>query len=132
MSQPKIGEIIDFPEVWIKILDHSIMQIHTKVKDEFEIEHSRKICAERIKISNGKKFSLLHTSEKFVIPSKEVREFVATEERSELVLADAFVINTLPQRMTAKFFIQFNNPVRPTKIFDNVEEAIEWLKQFEE
>lgn len=130
MNEIDSEKVIDIPEAWIKIIDDSILHIHTKVKDEFELPHAQKIAAERVKFCGNKKYPILHTAEKFVIPSQEVREFVATEERSKLITADAFVVRSLPQRIAANFFMRFNNPVRPTRIFDSKEEAIEWLRQF--
>ncbi len=120
---------IDLPEATIQFLEERIMHIHIKVEHEFELEHSKKILEARTRLAAGRKMAILYTATKFVIPSREVREFLATEERSHLVLADAFVINSLPQRLAVKFFIQFNKPVRPTRFFESSENALNWLQK---
>lgn len=121
--------VIDLPEATISVPEYGIMKIHIKVEDEFTIENSMAIVKARTKLADGRKMAMLYTTEtKFVIPSKEVREYVATEKRSELVIADAFVIGSLAQRLAVRFFIRFNKPVRPTRFFDNEESAIEWLR----
>lgn len=121
--------IIDLPEATISILEEGIMKVHIKVEDEFTIDDSKAIVEARTKLANGRKMAMLYTtSTKFVIPSKEVREYVATEERSEFVTADAFVISSLAQRLAVRFFIRFNKPVRPTRFFESEEAALEWLQ----
>ncbi len=40
------------------------------------------------------------------------------------------MISDLPQKIVGNFFLKFDKPARPTKIFTKEEEAVEWLKQF--
>lgn len=114
----------------IAIREDGIMHVHVKVELNFEIEHSREIVAARTKLAAGRAFPILYTATKFVVPSAEVRNYVASEDRSELVTADAFVINSLPQRITARLYRVINKPVRPTRIFECAEEAALWLKSY--
>lgn len=44
--------------------------------------------------------------------------------------ADAFVIKSMAQKILANFYIKINKPERPTKFFNNKDEAINWLKPF--
>lgn len=123
-------QFIDIPAATIRIREEGFLHIHIKIEDEFTIEHSASIVKARTELADGRKMPILYTATKFVIPSKEVREYVASESRSELVVADAFVINSLPQRMMVRFFLKFNKPVRPTQFFDEETSAVRWLKQF--
>jgi hypothetical protein len=43
--------------------------------------------------------------------------------------ADAFVINSLPQRIIANFYVMIMRPERPTKFFNSKEEAVKWMKK---
>ncbi len=123
---------IELPEATICVCEMGIMHIHIKIEDEFTIAHADALVNARTEIAQGRKMPILYTSTKFVIPSKEVREYVASENRSSLVVADAFVINSLPQRLAARFFLRFNKPVRPTRFFENKEQALKWLRTFVE
>ena len=125
-----MDKTIDIEAATIKLREDGIMHVHIKIKMNFELEHSMQIVAARTKLAAGQSYPMLYTATKFVIPSAEVREYVASESRSKLVSADAFVINSLPQRIIANFYRKFNKPVRPTKVFDNVDEAIKWLKNY--
>lgn len=44
--------------------------------------------------------------------------------------ADAFVISSMVQKILANFYIKVFKPERPTKFFNNKDEASKWLKQF--
>lgn len=122
---------IDLPSADINIYSNDIMHIHIKVRNTFELSDSMEIVEARTKLAQGKKYPVLYTTEhSFVTPSKEVNNYVASEERSKLVIADAFVMKSLPQRLAAKTYMLFKGPVRPTRFFSNESDAIEWLKTF--
>ncbi len=44
--------------------------------------------------------------------------------------ADAFVIQSIAQKLVANFYIKMVRPERPTKFFTSKEEAMKWLRQF--
>jgi len=44
--------------------------------------------------------------------------------------ADAFVISSMVQKILANFYIKVFKPERPTKFFNNKDEASIWLRQF--
>lgn len=110
--------------------DDGILHIHIKVDEVFEMADSIELLKTRTALVAGRKTPIIYTCTQFVIPSKEVREFVASEARSTLVLADAFVVNSLPQRLMANLFIRINKPVRPTKVFNNFDAACLWAKTY--
>lgn len=114
----------------IELRPDGILHIDIKVDEVFELEHSQEMIEARTKLVEGKKTPIVYTCTQFVIPSKEVRELVASEQRSEMVLADAFVVNTMPQKIMASLFIRINKPVRPTRVFSTFEAAIEWVDTF--
>jgi hypothetical protein len=58
----------------------------------------------------------------------EVRNYLVQPQRAERVCADALVINNLPHRLLADFYLKFNRPDIPTRFFSSEEEAREWLK----
>lgn len=44
--------------------------------------------------------------------------------------ADAFVIQSIAQKLMANFYIKIFVPERPTKFFTTKEEALTWLEQY--
>jgi hypothetical protein len=47
-------------------------------------------------------------------------------------VADAFVIDSLAQRILGNFYLKFNKPQFPTRFFNSKEEALIWLEAFVE
>jgi len=121
---------VNIPAANIKIRPDGIMHVHVKVQTHLEIEDSIAIIEARTKLANNRSYPIMYTATKLVIPTPEARVNIATEKRSKLVKADAFVVNSLPQRLMAKIYRVVNKPVRPTQYFETEESAIEWLKNF--
>lgn len=44
--------------------------------------------------------------------------------------ADAFVIQSIAQKLVANFYIKMVRPERPTKFFTSKQDAVKWLGQF--
>lgn len=61
--------------------------------------------------------------------SKEAREYIASETVCSILKADAFVINGLAMRIIGNGYLKINKPRRPTRVFNSVTEAINWLKR---
>lgn len=62
----------------------------------------------------------------------EVREWAADRTKNNHTHSDAIVIKNLSQKLIANFYLKFNQPGKPTKIFYSLENAIEWtLEQIE-
>lgn len=57
----------------------------------------------------------------------EARNFYAESEYSKYRYADAFIVNSLPMRLLVNFFIAFNKPKIPSKMFNNKESALNWI-----
>jgi len=115
----------------INICTNGIMHIHVKVKGVFSIEHSKEIVAARTSLAGNRKYPVLYTLEDaFLTPSKEVSQYVASDERSTLIIADAFIVESFPQRLAARAYRLFSKPVRPTAFFSTKGKAIQWLQSF--
>jgi len=57
------------------------------------------------------------------------REIISKHvEYSKIRIAEAFLINSLANRLIVNFYIKFNRPSNPTKVFNHLESALEWLR----
>ena len=59
-----------------------------------------------------------------------VREYASSSEENNYTIADAIITSTLSLNMVAKFYVQYNKPHMPTKVFKSRDEAIQWLLSF--
>lgn len=108
-----------------------IIHVHNLIKGSVSIEASKSIVEGRTKLAQNKSHPMLYTSDSpTVTPSEELTEYLLTEERNRLVLADAFVITSFSQRLAAKMYYTLKKPIKPTAFFLNEEQAVQWLRKF--
>jgi hypothetical protein len=82
------------------------------------------------KFGGGKKYPLLLEGGKLTNVNLEARKFVAEKDSNPYSSAEAIIVKSLPQRLIGNFYMKFNKPGRPTKLFPNEAEAVIWLKRF--
>lgn len=124
-----LKEIV-IPCAIIKLRNDGILHIHVTIKDEIEIEHTKAIFEARNNLTENKSYKHLYTGGIYLNPSDEVKKFAASALRNENVIADAYVISSLSQRLMGNFYIKLNKPKRPTKLFTDPDKATEWLNNF--
>jgi hypothetical protein len=81
------------------------------------------------KISNGNKYCILVDALSDFTSTPEVRAKIATAEYASRRIATAFVTKSMANRLVGNFFIQFNKPATPTKLFSDEESALVWLNE---
>lgn len=84
--------------------------------------------AQWMRIHTTSKYKVLTVPQLNADIESEVRNYLVQPQRAERVIADALVINNLPHRLLADFYLKFNRPDIPTRFFSSEEEAREWLK----
>lgn len=61
----------------------------------------------------------------------EARQFFANDgPHIHLRKAQAIVVNNMQSKLLVNFYIKHHKPKNPTKLFDNLEDALDWIKQF--
>ena len=117
----------------ITLRSDKIIHIHNLIKGPMSMEVSKSIVEARTKLAKNKPYPMLYTADNpTVTASEELTEYLLTEERNRLVLADAFVITSFAQRLAAKMYFNLKKPVKPTSFFPNEEQAVKWLRKFVE
>jgi hypothetical protein len=114
----------------INLDNNTYLRINVLGNEEISVEDVKSIASSCQKIGGGKAYPLLIKVDKYTLPSAEARKFIAQADSNPYAKAEAYVISDLPQKIVGNFFLKFDKPARPTKIFTNEEEAMEWLKQF--
>jgi hypothetical protein len=96
---------------------------------EVELEDAIEIDKAFIKITNNTKFSVIvDARDKFSSITNDARNFFANDpEIIPIREKIAIVVNNMPTKILANFFMRFNRPQTPTKVFNNLEEAVKWL-----
>lgn len=98
---------------------------------ELDVKEARELLQATKEISGAKKVLVLNVAGKQTTATSAARDFAASPEAVEYTLAEAYVVNNLPQKIIANFYINFHKPLVPTKIFNNTDAAIIWLKSLD-
>lgn len=114
----------------VKLREDGILQITIHDNVEVGIDICKELTNAYEKLLGNKKALLLHLVGKFVTMDKESREYSASEIGLKFSKAEAFVINSLPQKLIGNFYMRVNKPAVPTRFFDSIEKAEEWLKNY--
>jgi hypothetical protein len=80
----------------------------------------------------GRKFPVLFIPGENSEVTSEFRKIASSGIANEVTIADAVVVESLSHRMVSNFYIKFNKPSRPTRIFNNPDDAVAWLKSHEQ
>lgn len=122
---------IELRSVEIKLRSDGIMQFDLKPCDDFSINDLKEVNAAADALGEeGKAYPRLTFVKYFLNMGQELRAYAASEESNRTTVAAAFVTNVLALKFVGNFYISFNKPVRPTRLFDSEEKAVEWLKSF--
>jgi hypothetical protein len=82
------------------------------------------------KISGGKKLPILVDFTALRGMEPDARDYYISERAGSLLAACGGITRSMIGRVISNFFIGFNKPPTPVKLFSTEEQSIEWLKQF--
>ena len=85
---------------------------------------------ERLTRAEDKEYPIFFDSRNITYFEKDARRYSSSEEGLKNLKAGAFLIDSKAHEIIGNFFLAFNKPKIPTKLFTNKEKAIEWLKQY--
>ena len=123
----------------IKDLGHSVIKLREDGFVEIDCNNNHEYSVEDIKenwayikelAKKDKKMLVFSNMPEFTTASKETREFVAQGWHKDFIAAEAFVIQSLGQKILGNFFLNINKPIVPAKVFTNKEDALHWLGKF--
>jgi len=78
--------------------------------------------------SGGPYYILLDTTSGYAASTPEANKLLASKEFSGNRQAIAIIAKSLASKIVSNFFIQFNKPHTPTKVFLSEASAIDWIK----
>ena len=125
-----LSEIHEFNGYYIFMRKDGIMQLLFKQGFSGDVSDARNMIETFKKIRPDKKILALVIYQHDNTFTKETREFIAGDETSKVVAADALIIKGLALKIIGNGYLQINKPKRPTRIFNSVESGLKWLEQF--
>ena len=78
-------------------------------------------------LSKGKEIRVLMMADEMAQFDKEAMNFSASDEGLMYTIADAMVVKSTAQRITANLYLRISKPKKPSKIFNSEADAVKWL-----
>jgi hypothetical protein len=82
------------------------------------------------KTAKGKCYPLLVISGKNTTIETAAMEYISKEGINPHSTAVAFLISSISQKLLGNFYLSFNRPKKPTRMFTSVDDAVAWLHGF--
>ncbi|MEI6488899.1 MAG: hypothetical protein WCP52_08050 [Bacteroidota bacterium] len=121
------SEILMFEYYTVFLRKDNIIQIQVKDNFECELEDSQNMLNCIQQLSDGRKYPLLVIYSDFNSFSDEAKALVA---KHTLTSADALVGKGTAFKIVGNFYLRISTPVRPTRLFTDVESALIWLEKY--
>lgn len=124
-----LSKKITFPNFEIEISDFGFYKVSVNDSEEFTVDDLTKLVNAEAELG-GEKLPVLVLCAEHATTNSELMNAMAKNINNPYSKADAFVIKSMAQKILANFYIKINKPERPTKFFNDKDEAINWLKPF--
>ncbi|MGV2480515.1 UNVERIFIED_CONTAM: hypothetical protein IGO34_27350, partial [Salmonella enterica subsp. enterica serovar Weltevreden] len=79
------------------------------------------------RLSDGKPARIMMVPQPNTVFDHGAREFSASDEGLQYTIGDAMITTSLAHKILVSFYLKFNKPKKPSKAFDNEEDAMAWL-----
>lgn len=119
---------LDFPDVNLQRKSNDIVYVTFKDDCNLDIPLQMRLLDYYRDITDGKLMHFMFFAAENVTLTKEARDNAVKIEDQSMLGASAVVVDTLAYKLIANFYLKFNKPKRPYKVFSKEEEAIKWLK----
>ncbi len=122
-------EAVIFENFSVKINKDNFYEVEVFDDREFSFKELEELKTTQEKFG-AKKLPVLVLCEEFASTNIAFVKYLSKNVNNPYSKADAFVINSMAQKIIANFYLKISTPERPTQFFKTKEEARVWLKQF--
>jgi hypothetical protein len=103
-----------------------IMEIHYG-DVQYNLEMAKTVTDNSGKVCDHKKVLVLNVASRFSDVDSDARVYMSSDYALQYSIAEAFVLKSLSQRLIGNFYLKFQRPKVPTKLFSEIIEARKWL-----
>lgn len=116
-------------EIIIIHLENGILT-GTFKKDFLDLKTAEQSVKDRLSATEDKSYPVLIDIRNVRNTTKAARQFLASEKGCKGITSGAILINSTLGSIIGNFFIHFDKPLIPTKLYTDEEDAKQWLKKY--
>lgn len=79
------------------------------------------------RVADSDRYYIVVDASDIIASSNEVRDYAAKHADAGKIRACGIVCNSLSVKIIINFFLKFNKPLYPTRMFNSMNEAIQWV-----
>jgi hypothetical protein len=114
----------------VSLEEDRIIRVMFKKKSEITEESFRKLFDVFQSMIEGVPYAYLYYAEDgSVTVTDDGRRFAKDEEFSFPKICNAVIVTNLAHKLIANFYLKFNKPNYPFKVFSKKEDALKWCRQ---
>jgi hypothetical protein len=113
----------------VSLREDDIIQTTIHAEQELHVDDVKEIIALIGVLGGERMLPQLIVAGDLSGPDLNAMKYIASEGSSPCAIAEAYVIRSLSQKILARFYMNFNKPARPTRMFGKEAEAVIWLKE---
>ncbi len=122
-------ETISTSKATLTFIEEGIIEAKYIVNITVEIEDVKEVNSACLKMANNAPFALLVIPGEFNDATPEAREAASKTNVEGKRVAMAVVADSFSIKLTGNFYLKFNKPITPTKLFKTRDAALKWLKK---
>ena len=111
----------------MSFVDHWLCRIDIFEDAEIDQNDIEEIREAKFKLFGKLSHCVLFVSPEFGSITPEGRKEASSPLQNENAIAKAIIVKNIATRLVSNFFIRFNKPQIPVKVFENEKEALIWL-----
>ncbi len=116
---------------YILELTDGLFYFQFKKNTVIDYKLARYLVETRKRITRNEPFLMLFNGDNITNVTKDARDFFASKEATDGIIAGAFIVNSPLTVVLSNFFITISKPKKPAKLFTDKAEAIKWLRAFQ-
>lgn len=130
MEVPPESHVLNTTSFWTWIEEDGIARTKVKPNSQVTLEHAQENTEAVNALTSLESFPLIVDTTQIGTISKEARKHFSMNNRTTRVNALALLIDSRTSMVIGNFFIEFNKPKVPTKLFVNEEKALKWISKY--
>jgi hypothetical protein len=111
----------------VELRDDGIIQFFYADNMEYTMQQTHALERAVQEMTKGVTHMSLRITAPYTTADIDILRYLSRGRGARFTLADAFVIHSAPQKILANFYLNISRPILPTKVFNSVQDAEEWL-----
>jgi hypothetical protein len=115
-------------EVWLD--EHGLLRGREDPGTETTLDDAHALVAAVRKATGGTRRPVVMDISESKSVTRDARAYLAGDEMEASVVAIALVVGSALSRALGSFYLTFNRPKVPTRLFGSMDEAVVWARTF--